>query len=114
MEQMLLNNASLDDLIKMKIEKEFKHEMEKSRKKPEKKTYIEISEAPKNLIFSKYAIYRVFNRNTKCESFINGLQAEGMLGMQDAVREKIAQGLLNAFTTEDCYVKFECVQVTSF
>ena len=35
-EQMLLNNASLDDLIKIKIEQEFMADLEKSKQKPQK------------------------------------------------------------------------------
>ena len=37
-EQMLLNNASLDDLIKVKIEKEFKEAQEKENQKPHQVT----------------------------------------------------------------------------
>lgn len=109
-EQMLLEGASLDDLIKMKIEKEFKKEIDNSKKKFEKKIYADISKAPKNLIFTKSALYRVFNRNTKCETFIDGVQAEALIGIQNNVREKMLEGSLSAFTTEDAYVKFEKVE----
>jgi len=110
-EEMLLSNASLEDLIKMKIENELREELERSKQKPEKRTYTDISEVPHDLIFSKYATYRVFNKNTKCETFINGIQAEALIGVQHAVREKVSQGLLNAFATEDTYVKFERVNI---
>lgn len=106
-EQMLLNNASLDDLIKMKIEKEFMADLEKSKQKPQKKVYTEIKELPREMIFSKNAIYRYFNRNTKCESFINGIQAEALIGLQNNVRQSMMKGQLSAFTTDDAYVKFE-------
>lgn len=110
-EQILLSNASLDELIKMKIEKEFKSELEKSKLKPQKKTITDISKVPRNKIFSKEAVYRLFNRNTKAETFINGIQAEALLGIQNSVREKIIKGELSAFTTEDAYVKFEKTDV---
>lgn len=106
-EQMLLNGASLDDLIKMKFEKEFKEELEKSKQKPEKKVYTDISEVPKNLIFSKSSVYKLFNRNTKCETYIDGVQAEALIGIQNNIREKMLEGALNAFVTDDAYVKFE-------
>lgn len=106
-EEMLLNNASLDDLIKMKIEKEFMEDLKKSKEVPQKKTYTDIKLLPKEKIFSKYSVFRYFNRNTKCESFINGIQAEALTGTQYHIREKIAKGELNAFTTDDAYIKFE-------
>lgn len=110
-EQILLSNASLDELIKMKIEKEFKSELDKANKKPQIKTVTDISKVPQNKIFSKDAVYRLFNRNTKSETFINGIQAEAMLGIQNSIREKIYKGELSAFTTENAYVKFEKINV---
>jgi len=110
-EEMLLSNASLEDLIKIKIENELRDELERSKQKPKKRTYTDISEVPHDLIFSKHATYRVFNRNTKCETFVNGIQAEALIGVQHTVREKVSQGLLNAFATEDAYVKFERVNI---
>ncbi len=109
MEQMLLNNTSLDELIKMKIENEFQSEIEQSKNKPEKTLINDISQVPKRLIFSKQSVFKVFNRNTKTETYINGVQAEAMLGIQNSVREKIYNGELGAFTTDDAYVKFEYV-----
>ena len=106
-EQMLLNNASLDDLIKMKIEKEFMADIKKSKEKPEKKTYTEIKELPKDKIFSKFSIFKVFNKNTGCETYINGVQADGLLGIQNQIRVKMLDGEVGAFTTDDAYVKFE-------
>ncbi len=106
-EQMLLNNASLEDLIKMKIEKEFMTDLEKSKQKPLKKTYTNIKDLPKEKIFSKNSVFRCFNRSTKCESFINGIQAEALIGVQNGIREKMLKGELSAFTTDDAYIKFE-------
>ena len=33
--------------------------------------------------------------------------AEGLIGIQNNVREKVLRGELSAFTTDDVYVKFE-------
>ena len=106
-EQMLLNNASLDDLIKMKIEKEFMADLEKAKQKPQKKVYTDIKYLPKEKIFSKDSVFKYFNRNTKCESFINGIQAEALIGLQNNVRQSMLKGELSAFTTDDAYVKFD-------
>lgn len=106
-EALLLNNASLEDLIKMKIEKEFMEDLKKSKEKPEKQILTEIKNLPKDKIFSKYATFRYFNRNTGCETFINGIQAEALIGLQNNIREKMLKGELSAFTIDDAYIKFE-------
>ncbi len=106
-EAMLLNNASLEDLIKMKIEKEFMNDLKKSKEKPSKKEYLDIKDIPKDKIFSKDSIFRYFSRKTGCETFINGIQAEALVGVQRHLRDQILNGRLNAFTTDDAYVKFE-------
>ena len=106
-EEQLLLGKSIDELIKMKIEQEFINEIKNSKDKPKTKICTEINKLPKEKIFSKDAVYRCFNRNTKCESFINGIQAEAMLGTQNTIRNKILKGELNAFTTDNSYIKFD-------
>ncbi len=106
-EKMLLEGATLDDLIKMKMEEDFKRDIEKSKQTKEKKVYTDIAKVPKELIFTKSASFRIFNRNTKCETFIDGMQAEALIGMRDNVRKKMLEGALDAFTTEDYYIKFD-------
>ena len=108
-EEMLLNNISLEDLIKMKIEKEFMEDLKKSKEKPKKKVYKDIKKVPQSMIFSKEAVYKYFNRNTKCETYINGIQAEALIGVENQIREKMLKGELSAFTTEDAYIKFDQV-----
>ena len=108
-EEMLLSGASLDELIKMKIEQEFMSDMKKSKEKPAQKTVLDINDVPKEKIFSKDAVYKLFNRNTKCETYINGMQAEALIGCQNHIREKMLKGELAAFTTEDAYIKFDSV-----
>lgn len=106
-EKMLISNTSIEELIKMKIEEEFLSDLEKSKELPKPKIYKDIKDIPKDKVFSKQATYRYFNRNTKCETFINGVQAEALIGLQNNIREKIQNRELSAFTTEDAYVKFE-------
>ncbi|MDR1168824.1 MAG: hypothetical protein LBK53_08075 [Heliobacteriaceae bacterium] len=110
-EQMLLTGASLEDLIKMKMENELDEELEKAKQQPEKRVYTDISEVPCGLIFSAKATYKLFNRKNKTNTFINGIQAEALIGIQHALRQKISQGLLDAFVADDVYVKFEYVRV---
>ena len=110
-EQMLISETSIDELIKRKIEEEFKTELENSDRRPQIKIETDISKVPPNLIFSKDAVYKVFNRKTKVQTFINGMQAEAMTGMQTGVREKMLKGGQSAFTTDDAYVKFERIKL---
>jgi hypothetical protein len=110
-EQMLMNNASLDELIKIKIEQEFMSDLKKSKNVPIKKVYTLIKDVPSGKIFSKEAVFRHFNRNSKCETLINGVQAEALIGLQNNVREKMLKGELSAFTTDNAYVKFEKVEI---
>lgn len=112
LEQRLLNHASLDDLIKMKMEEELMAEFAKAKakEKPNVKIITDISQVPKHLIFSKQSVYRIFNRINKTETYLNGLQAEAMLGVQLAIREKILSGQMDAFATDTAYIKFEKIE----
>ena len=115
-EEMLLGSASLDDLIRMKIESEFQEEMKKAQEKKlnrERKIYTKISEVPKDYIFSKDAVFKYYNRHNKLETYINGIQADALLGLQNNTRVKILNGELSTFSTDDAYVKFEKVCVNS-
>ncbi len=110
-EEMLMNGTSLDDLIKMKIEQEFMTDMKRTKEKPKTKVILDFKKVPRDKIFSKNAVYRIFNRITKCETYINGVQAEALIGIQNNIREKMLNAELSAFTTDDAYVKFERVDL---
>jgi len=109
-EQRLLSHASLDELIKMKMEEELQAEFKMAESKPEKKIITDISKVPENLVFSKQAVYKMFNRLNKTETYLSGVQAEAMLGLQTNIREKIKLGQMGAFSTENAYVRFEKVE----
>lgn len=109
-EQRLLSSNSLDDLIRLKMEEELKAEFEKSKQKPKLKVVTDISQVPVELIFSKKAVYKVFNKINKTQTYINGVQAESMLGLQTVVRNKILAGQTDAFSTDNAYVKFAKVE----
>lgn len=109
MEQVLLSNASLDELIKMKIEEEFNANQKQQKQKSVKKYILDLKQVPKEQIFSKNAVFRVYNRLNKTESLINGIQADAMIGIQSGIREKFLEKVLTAFSTDDAYVKFEKV-----
>lgn len=110
-EQRLLSHASLDELIKMKMEQELQAELDKLSEAPKKQVIKDISKVPKELIFSKKAVFKIFNRINKTETYLNGLQAEAMLGVQNSIREKIRSGQLDVFSTDTAYVKFEEIEI---
>ena len=109
-EQMLLNNTSLDDLIRKKIEQEFKNDIKSSKKQKEIIKVTDIAKVPKHLIFSAKSVFKVFNRRTGVETYINGIQAEAFLGVQNNIREKMAEGQISAFASKNTYIKFEYVK----
>lgn len=110
-EQRLLSHASLDELIKMKMEQELQAELDKLNETPKKQVVKDITKVPPALIFSKKAVFKIFNRINKTETYLNGLQAEAMLGVQNAIREKIRSGQLDVFSTDTAYVKFEEIEI---
>ena len=67
--------------------------------------------APKEKLFSKDAVYLVINKNSKTKSYINGVQAEGFLGSQNALREKFLSGKTDYFVSDGNYIKFFKVKV---
>ena len=103
-EKMLLTGKSIDELIQIKMEEDYKKM--RNMVKPKIEKVEDINKLPKNIVFSKNAVFKVFNKNTGQESFINGIQAEAMLGMQETVRESLLNGKIRAFVTDGAYVEF--------
>ena len=85
---------------------------EKLHKKSECKIVTDIKSVPKSLIFTKFTTFKVFNRNNNTHSYIKGVQAEALLGMQKTAYEKIKNGEIDAFSTENEYIKFEKAKIS--
>lgn len=110
-EERLLQNKSLDELIKLKMEEEMKNEIENSKITPEKRIISTILEVPANMIFSRQSVFKVFNRKNRTETYVNGVQAEALLGTQTNTKEKIKSGITDTFSTENLYVRFEKIEI---
>lgn len=110
-EEKLLSQSSLDDLIKLKMEEELRQEILSAKAVKKKTKLTEILKVPQHLIFSKESVFRLFNKITKIETFINGVQAEALLGLQNLIRERVQKGEMDAFSTDNCYVKFEYCEI---
>ncbi|MBR1460507.1 hypothetical protein IJ596_02590 [bacterium] len=104
-EKILLNDESYEKFIHSKTEKEFNNILTKS-KNNERKEITDIKQVPKELLFSKHTIYTVINKDSKTQSHINGIQAEGYLGAQELVREKFMSGQTDYFVSGSNYIKF--------
>lgn len=110
-EEMLLTGKSLDELIAMKIQEDYKNLL-KEVKKPVKVSKItDKTKLTPEIIFSKKAVFKTFNKTTRTESYITGLQAEGMLGLQNDVRQALCSGKTNSFIAGDTYVEFLWAEV---
>ncbi len=110
-EERLLKNKSLDELIKLKMEEELKIEIEKSKQKPTKRIITEVKKVPQNMIFSRQSVFKVFNKKNRTETYINGVQAEALLGVQTSAKDKIKNGETDTFATENLYVKFDKIEL---
>ena len=105
-EEILLSNASIDELIRQKIDSEITLEIQESKKSKTIGLTSDFKQLNPSLIFDKSTTYLVFNRNTKQESFISGVQAESLIGIQVQIREKLIKKLTDCFLTDNYYVKF--------
>lgn len=105
-EQMLLTGKSIEELIQMKVQQDYKELLQKAKKPKEVKKFEKITEVPQELLFSQSSIFKVFNKVNQTENIINGIQAEALLGMQDSVRKALVSGKINAFVSGDLYVEF--------
>lgn len=110
-EDALITGKSIDELIKIKMQEEIKGMFEKSIQKAVSKRFFDIKDVPKGKLFSKDTIFKKFNKNNSTISYINGIQAESMLGLDDITREKLVNGEIDTFSTENAFIKFEYVEI---
>ncbi|MGN1125472.1 MAG: hypothetical protein ACI4SM_04730 [Candidatus Gastranaerophilaceae bacterium] len=111
-ENALLSGKSIDELIKIKMKEEMTAVFEKIAQTKEKIRIFDIKDCEKNQIFSKNSIFKKFNKNNNTISYINGIQAEALLGLDDISRNKILNGEIDVFSTENAFVKFEYFETT--
>ena len=61
-EKMLLTGKSIDELIQMKIQQDYKELQERAKKVPTVRKIDNIADVPRDLIFSKLSVFKVFNK----------------------------------------------------
>ena len=110
-EKILLNDAEYTQMVKAKIEQDFKQELNSVKKANSNYYVTDIKDAPKDKLFSKFAIYEVLNKNSKTKSYINGIQAEGYLATNTNDRNNLLSGESDSFVSGNYYIKFVKVKV---
>lgn len=108
-EKILLNDQAYEKMLKTRIEKEFKRELMSASAAG--KIITDIKKAPKDKLFTKSATYEVINKASKTKSYINGVQAEGYLGVQNTDRIKLLKGETDSFVCGNNFVKFIKIKV---
>lgn len=108
-EKILLSDSEYEKTVKSHIEKEFRQELKK--KNLSEKYLTNIKSVPPDKLFSKFTTFEVINKISKTRSYINGIQAEGYLGGNNADRLKLVSGDTNSFVSGDCFIKFVKVRV---
>lgn len=110
-ETALLSGKSIDELIKIKMREEIKNTFEKANKTPKKVKIFDIKEIPTQILFSKNTVFKKYNKQNDTLSYINGIQAESMLGLDELSRKKLLSGEIEVFSTENSFVKFEYAEI---
>jgi len=101
-----LKDANIEQLIEQKIETEIQTEMDEAKKEKETVIIKDFNDVPKGKLFDKNTTYKVFNRKTKKETYINGVQAESFLGLNISVRDDLERKYIDNFTVNEYYVRF--------
>ena len=109
-ENILLNDEQYEKFVSDRNEKEFLQIL-KDAKTQKHIEIFDIKKAPKDKLFSKDATYLVINKNSRTQTYINGVQADGYLADKNLQREKIIAGLADSFIRDNVYIKFFILRV---
>lgn len=110
-EKILLNDEAYNKMVHSKLEEEFVNELKFAKSKQNKSEITDIKSVPKDKLFSKDSVFAIINKNSKTQSYINGVQAEGFLGTQYSDREKLLNGEIQSFVNGNNFIKFVKVKI---
>ena len=92
------------------LKEELKREREKLAElrsaPPEKVVISEFSKLDESLVFSEKAHYSLFNRDTKCEFFINGKELERRIGIDDTLFDKLKNRKIDTISVDNSIISF--------
>ncbi len=110
-EESLLTGKSLDELIRIRMNEKVQEAFSQIKKTKLTEKITDIKKIPAKILFSKKAVFKKYNKLNDSLSFINGIQAESLIGMEDNIREKLKNGEIDVFSTDDAFIKFEYVEI---
>lgn len=110
-EKILLNDSDFENMVKSKVENDFKQELANAKVLKSLEYITKIKDVPKSRLFTKYATFEVMNKASKTKSYINGIQAEGFLGLNVADRNKLLNGESDSFVCGNSFIKFIKVKI---
>ncbi|MBR2526633.1 hypothetical protein IKE67_09235 [bacterium] len=110
-EDALLSGKSLDEIIKLKLREEMQSAFKKVGVKFEKRRIYDIKSVPQHELFGKKSVFKKYNKTNNTISYINGIQAESMLGMDNISRDKLIKGEIDLFSTDNAFIKFEYADI---
>jgi len=102
-----------DKMLEEKLINELKQEKDKiEAQKHKRKTVItDFSALPENCVFSEKAFYRLFNRETEREFFINGIDLECRIGLNQAIFDKLKSRKMKAICIDNNIITFDRAEV---
>ena len=110
-EKILLNDSAFENMVKAKVENDFKQELVNAKTLKLVEYITEIKDVPKSRLFTKYATFEVINKASKTKSYINGVQAEGFLASNTVDRAKLLNGESDSFVCGNSFIKFVKVKI---
>lgn len=111
MQKKFPKSDEIDELIGKKIVQKIEEEIELAEKVPEYAIITDFELVPAELTFSTSAIYMVFNRSTKMKTFINGTQAESIIGLASNVKINLTSKTSDNFTVNEYFVRFHQIKL---
>ena len=76
-----------------------------------KKIITDITQAPKTAIFSASSVWSIYNRETRQENLLTGLQAENYLSLDFLTKTDILKGETDCFLTDNYFLKFVSCEI---
>lgn len=104
----LLSEESLDELINRRMEADIeRRKQEREAERARGNCEIEdIKQLSAKEILSKEATYLVYTKDSGEETYLNGIQINGILGLECEIRRKLTSGEISGFSTGGYHAKF--------
>ncbi len=105
------SSMSFDELMMQKFAQEANQELEEQKNKKDNDIIVDFEKLPPEFIFSIKSVYKLFNRQNKTESLINGVQFESYVANNPTLKKKLLDKKIDCFANEQYYIKFYNAQI---